>query len=72
MPEMPPVPQEGPLTRPGATNAGRAPFSYQPPQSGLGPGQAILIFFNSRRILYRKFWTVRLSLALAGSTPNCR
>ena len=24
MPEMPPVPQEGPLTRPGATNAGRA------------------------------------------------
>ena len=35
VPEMPPVPQEGPLTRPGAANAGRAPFSYQPPQRGL-------------------------------------
>ena len=26
VPEMPPVPQEGPLTRPGATNAGRDTF----------------------------------------------
>ena len=30
VPEMPPVPQEGPLTRPGATNAGRDTFSYHP------------------------------------------
>ena len=28
--------KKGPLTRPGATNAGAGtPFSYQPPQSGL-------------------------------------
>ena len=30
------------------------------------PGHAILIFFSSRRILRRKFFTVFLSLALSG------
>ena len=34
-------------------------------------GQASLIFFNSRRTLYRKAWTVNLSLAWAGCAPNC-
>ena len=33
-------------------------------------GQASLIFFNSRRQSFRKSWTVRLSLALAGCAPN--
>ena len=34
------------------------------------PGQASLIFFNSRRQSVRKLSTVRLSLDLSGSTPN--
>ena len=36
------------------------------------PGQAILIFFNSRRQSVRKASAVRLSSYLAGSTPNWR
>ena len=36
------------------------------------PGHAILIFFSSRRILRRKFFTVFLSLALSGCGPNWR
>ena len=36
------------------------------------PGQAVLIFFNSRRQSVRKLSTVRGSFALGESAPNCR
>ena len=36
------------------------------------PDQAVLILTSSRRHFLRKFWTVTLSLAFAGSAPNCR
>ena len=35
VPEMPPVPQEGPLTRPGATNTGRGTLFPHRPNRGV-------------------------------------
>ena len=49
-------------------------FFPRPPRSMryFRPGQVVLIFINSRRQSLRNFWTVTLSPALVGSTPNCR